>query len=331
MILKQYSPESGIMVCKNNSYQKTNSSAYNLSASTGSFNYMSSVINSSTKLYSKNSVDTGWESEYIYFADYGSKKVVKSRYNGTILNSIQLVNPTSLSVIQNSNQMSIEQNIEDQGCWVIDNNSIIRLSNKLEILTKINNLNSPLFIASSKIDYGCFVIDSNNNIFRFFENGDLIGFGSVPSDIIDIKVNSFGEVYILQQYYLFRYVTVNGSISLVNSVYLPTIFTQHRVSTFDIDNSNDNKYIFIAGWNKYSSTFKIARYTKTCSDSHLSSTYTGELPYIIKVSQHPRSSTLYILCDKTKYSDFESSSSTMEINYSDSSFSSSSSSLSLRR
>ena len=302
MILSQYKPESGIMVFGQNEYQQATVS-YN-----SVFNFVSNILTDiSFNLLSRNYVDACWESGNIYYINQLDNKVRKISFDGTELAELQLANPTSISIIQNSNKMIIEETAEDKGCWIIDGTNVYKTDKDLNVIKTISNLTSPLFVQHSKYDDGCFVLDNSLGILRFSTDGDLIGTGNLPTlTINDIKTNSYGDLFILSKNNLYKCVLNGGSISLSFDLDLSPYFVGMSVSCIDIDTSTTSQYVYIGGGTD--ELVKLVKFDKngTYVNAKL---LDGEFPYVIKVSQHPTSSMIYVLGDKSKYADFESSSS----------------------
>lgn len=302
MYLTQYNPSSGILVSGNSEYQKL-TAKYN-----SVFNFVSNVYTDLTvfSIDNRDCIDSCWESGNIYYSDNSTNKLTKIKYDTTLLYELQLTNPSSLSVIQNAAKMIITENVEDKGVVVIDGNNLIKTDKELNIEHTLTFPSPCSFVYHSRIDNGCFLIYSNN-IFRFNSDYDLIASGtSLITDIKQICVNSYGDLFILGKYYIYKYSVLNGVITLVKSFNLSPYFGSSSVSCFDIATKDQYQYIYIAGGNAVNT--RVMKFNKDLT-YYGSLLTTSEFPYILKIPQHPTSSTMYILCDDTKYSTFESSSS----------------------
>lgn len=318
MITTQYIPTNGIRIF-GNSQSKIATSLYN-----SNFDMVSLTLSDygSFLLNNRNSVDSCWESGNIYLADTITNKVKKLSFDGTELFSLQCTLPKSISVIQREAQMLVNV-VEDRGCWIIDNTDIVRTDNELNVINTITGLTNSEYVISTRNDDGCYVIDANN-IFRFDGEANLVGIGSRPSNIIDIRTNSFGELYILTGTLsrLYKYIYNSGTIGNLNTLNIYSYYNGMSLSSFDIDMGNTYQYIYAVGG--IEDNYKILKVDRNLIVLS-SSTINGEYPWIIRVPQNVTSTSFYILGDNTKYHEFESSSSSSSMSSSSNSSNSSSS------
>ena len=255
------------------------------------FTFISSLIpyEESINLSISQSVDSCWSSGNLFYADLDSGVVTKISYNHDILATLTLTNPLSLSVIQTSVPMddSSPTSVDENGCWILSSGSLTKTDADLNSLVEVTNLPDPLLVTTNHFNGGCYVIDGSFGIMGFDSDGALVSSGSFTYDhVIGCLSDSLGNVFVLTETELYRFVNVSGALSLAHTFSLSSYFPSLSIGSFDIDTSNN--HVYVAGGDN--STIKIVKFNS--SNSFLgSSSISGDFPYILKASQHPSSNT----------------------------------------
>lgn len=267
----------------------------------------------------KQAVDSCWTSGNIF--RLGSNKVIKTNYSGDILYSLSLTAPNSLSVIQFAVPMEDENPGENEclGCWIISGTSVYKTNSNLEIEKEILGLSNPSLVCVNHESSGCYVVDEGVGIYEFDSNADLVGSSTFTDDhILQTTCSASGDLFLLTETKLFKFVNNNGNIVTGVTYNLAAFLGVLPAGSFDIDTFADRVYVS-AGDN---TTLRVLKFNLS-GVLQGSITTSGLFPHVTKVSQHPSSSTLYLLTDEDKIDPVESSSSSSSSS-SDSSSSSSS-------
>jgi hypothetical protein len=313
---------SGITVFGESSYQQ----AYN--GYNSSFLFLTRKINYSdlsSDISSKKRVDSCWMSGHIFRANLADGILTKTNFQDEILESLHIDSPIAISVIQRNAPLPDESPGDEEcvGVWLISGNSILKYDNKLIQQIKIENLGSPIFITSNYKTNGCYVVDELNGIYEFSESGELIGLSNYMSpDIIEIKSDTEGSLYILEEHEMYKYINESGNINLSLTYNLQSFLPYGMdACCFDIDTNNNN--LFIAHGD--STNIFILNFDSSANILG-SGSFSGPYPHVLRVGQHPQSDSFYLLGNNEKFAIFESSSSTSESSSSSSSSTSESSS-----
>ena len=298
-------------------------------------------------------IDSCWESGNIYYADYNTGVVRKIKFDGTEIATLQLTNPSLVSVIQYDAAMSTEVSYppqDDKGCWIADRGTgkIIKTDNQLNILYEISGVIDPVGLTTSANE-GCYVADNDTeNIIKLSSTATIQGIKSYSdfSPIIDTSVNpafqemvvdADGRIWVCANDRLYSLVFTSGSIvqqfvlyplgttspsSSSSSDNLPGE-TMH-LSSIDVDRNIADQFLYVTGGNSNNAFIFKYDFSGNLVDENLY--YDISFPYIIKVSQGLNSDAIYILEDTAKWDEYEYGSSSSS-SYSSSSSSSSSSSV----
>lgn len=255
----------------------------------------------------KHAIDSCWTTGNIYRLD--GEVILKTDFNNEVLSSLSSSSSNSLSVIQNSVPMEDENPSDDEclGCWIVSGTSIIKTDNDLSILFEITNLDSPTLICSNHLSGGCYVVNEGMGIYEFSSDGDLIGVSTfVDLEIINILSNSLGKLFVLTETELYKMSNTDGVISTDVDYNISThLSSGMTIGAFDVDTSSDQ--IFVAAGS--STNIQLLKFNSSGSGILDTSTVTGDFPYLLKVSQHPSSNSLFIISDDDKKDSVNSSSS----------------------
>jgi len=314
---QQISRSRGVTAFGSDGYQQIYSQ-YN-----SSFTFASSLIpyGDSVSLPIQQAVDSCWTSGHIFRLDADSGIVLKTNFQNEELSSLLLSYPYSLSVIQSVVPMEDENPTDDEclGCWIVDGTSLIKTDANLNIEIEIISLSSPSLVCVNHATGGCFVVDEGVGIYEFNSDGDLVGVGTFTDDnIIGLLSNSEGDLYILTETELYKFVNSSGNLTQALSHGLPGYYGTIAIGCFDIDTTTD--YVYVAGGDN--STLRVTKFNSSGSLLATSNS-SNKFPYVIRVSQHPSSDTFYVLTDNEKIEFVESSSSSSSEGYTDSSSTSS--------
>jgi hypothetical protein len=209
------------------------------------------------------------------------------------------------------------------GCWILDGTSVFKTDGDLNETYEISSLSDPSLVCVNHSNRGCYVVDDSLGLLSFDSVGDLIGSGSFTDpSVIGAFANSEGDLYVLTEDDLYKFINVDGNISLSVTFNLSSFLTSQMViGCFDIDTGTD--YIYTGSGDN--STIRIVKFDS--DGAHLGTVSTsGDFPYVIRASQHPSSDTFYVLSDDSKIEVVQSSSSSSSEMFSDPSSSSSDSS-----
>ena len=294
-----------------------------------SFTFISGTLSygESITLPVPQAVDSCWTTGNIFRLDNDSGIVKKTSFSNELQNSLELNSPFSLSVIQHSAPMEDPPDRTDEcvGCWIVDGTSVINTDSNLNVMFEITNITSPTLICTNHNDNGCYVLDLGVGIYAFSSSGDLVGSSSYTNNsVIGFLSNSIGELFVLTETELLKFVNTNGSIDLSITYDLSPISSTMVVGCFDIDTNTD--YLYVAAGNN--TNIETVKFNSSGGLIDISSS-SGKFPHILKVSQHPSSSAFFVIADDRQIEIVNSSSSSSGGTSSSSSSEDSSSSSSL--
>ena len=309
--IKQYIPESGILVASNNGSQR-------VTTDTLEFTYRS-PIDFSVNVASKVTIDSAWETGNIL--RIVGNVVSKTTFSGTSISSAVFTNPNSLSVSQK--RLTIPQNVaewtDEAGCWVTDSyeNKLYLLNANLVIVKTLSGLTHPVQVVSSDFDHGCFVFDDGTSrAIKINSAGIELGFhtyaaladsiSAFPSSALlanKILVDGEGSLWYLYNNILTKVVYNNGLFDTLIHVRPLTDLSlspaQYNAVDFDIARGVlPNKTVVTGGAISNSNSFGktwMANYNSQgfLTSSQINIQTTG--PRLIQVSQMSSTNSVYLV------------------------------------
>lgn len=274
-------------------------------------------------------VDNSWNSSNIYISN--NDKIYKLDRDGTVLASVDLVGASNISVIQGKPRA--DGLTAELGIWVYSSNYIYKYDTNLVQLLAIGGINA-LSVLSSTFDGGCYIADSGLQIIAKVDtNGiheSLIEWNefspviSSTNQIIDLKVDRNGTVFVLSQNYIYRFdFNENGATEqrmvkglgfLNGTTYTTGCFDLDRwidsyvanesSSSFSEDSNDIEQYIYIA-----SGDYDDCKIAKLDRDGNVisSNSFLGYgYPILLKTGQSRYSDAMFLLTNKDKFTEFSS-------------------------
>ena len=341
-ITSHFSPSQGLTIISTSGSQKYPDKLDSYSSITTSIRC--SIFNKNNKFC----MDSCWESENIYYANYDTGYVKKVNFSGTELASLALTTPYMVSVIQDSSSMNTVVTYppqEDKGCWIADaDGTIIKTDNQLNVLYQLSGITNATGIIAD-LDGGCYVAGTylgSNRLIKLSTTATVLAtkpyasFSPAVSNFIEMSLDVSNNLWFTANDKIYSVRYQNGQIiSLLPSPLdpislLPPSVEEYHIGGTDVDRNSLLQYLYVTVGNGLKSY--IIKYdqdgTPIASQLYTDIVY----PYIIKVVQGLASTSLYILEDSAKWDDYgygsssSSSSSSYIENWSSSSSSSSSSS-----
>lgn len=319
-----YNPGQGLMIISPSGSQKYPDKL-------DSYSSISTQIQCST--FNKNNkfcMDSCWESENIYYADYDGGYVKKIGFDGVEIASISLSSPYMVSVIQNSSSMNTTVTYppqEDNGCWIVDDDgTILKTDNQLNILHQfigvtnatgiISDLDGGCYVSGIYLGSSCLVKLSSEAIVLAFKT--YSSFSPSASNFRDMSLDISGNLWFSanDKIYSLRY--QNGQIvSLLPSPLdpisiLPVSTEEYHIGGTDVDRNSLLQYLYVTVGNSLKSY--VIKYDQDGTLIIYQVYNDISYPYIVKVIQGLDSDSLYVLEDSSKWDDYEygSSSSSSE-------------------
>ena len=306
-------------------------------------NNLQSFSNTLTSIYTsihndKFAIDSAWESQKIYYANYDTGYVKKIQYDGTELANISLINPLSLSVIQFDKKMSTvitDPPQEDRGCWIIDigTKKLIKTDNELNQLYSLSGLINPVCVLSD-LDQGCFVADkTTKEIIKISAKALMIDSYVLPSAPREMALDANGILWVVASneriYSLYldnNEIKERFNFSPFNNEGFSSSSSEieDHIGSIDVDRNSFAQYLYVCGGN--SRLGWIAKYDINVNLIAIQKHLNIPFPYVLKVVQGYQSETFYILSDPAKWNEYEYGSSSSSSSSSSSIDSSSSSS-----
>jgi phage tail sheath gpL-like len=130
------------------------------------------------------------------------------------------------------------------GCWILDGTSVFKTDGDLNETYEISSLSDPNLVCVNHSNRGCYVVDDSLGLLSFDSVGDLIGSGSFTDpSVIGAFSNSEGDLYVLTEDDLYKFINVDGNITLSVTFNLSSYLTsQMAIGCFDIDTGTDYIY-----------------------------------------------------------------------------------------
>jgi len=328
-INQYYNPEQGPMVISSVGSKK-------FPKKLNSFSDLLTAIYTSAS-NDKFAIDSSWEAERIYYANYDTGYVRKIQYDGTEIATIELTNPLCLSIIQNASRMSRTVNDppqEDKGCWIADKGTgnVVKTDNLLNITATLSGISSPVSIIAD-MDEGCFVAENNtNSIIKVSSAGVQVNSYVLPDEPKDMALDINGNLWVVCADKRIYNLYVSNNVIRKRRSFSPfsnefsssssSLEENDEIGAIDVDRHSTGQYLYVTGGD--SNYGWIQKYD---SDANLiaSNKYLDiAFPYVLKVVQAYTSTSLYILSDTSKWDQYGygSSSSSSSIDSSSSSSSS---------
>jgi len=328
-INQYYNPEQGPMVISPSGSKK-------FPKKLNSFSDLLTAIYTSAS-NDKFAIDSSWEAERIYYANYDTGYVRKIQYDGTEIATLELTNPLCLSIIQNTSRMARTVNDppqEDKGCWIADKGTgnVVKTDNLLNITATLSGITNPVSIMAD-LDEGCFIAENNtNSIIKVSSSGVQVNSYVLPDEPKDMALDIYGSLWIVCSNRRIYNLYVSNNVIRERRSFSPfssdfsssssSLEENDEIGAIDVDRYSTGQYLYVTGgdsnygWiQKYDSEANLI-----ASNKYLDIAF----PYVLKVVQAYTSTSFYILSDTSKWDQYGygSSSSSSSIDSSSSSSSS---------
>ena len=296
IVKTEYLADQGITAFSDQGYQKFNS------LSQGKF-YYGSPIHTDVTATNRWTVDSCWETGDLFYIS--GNMVYKTKYNGTIIASLTLTNPVSISVIQPSFDVWSIKYGTDLGCWIVDttDETLIKTDANLNIVGTVTTLSNPSRVITTS-DKGCYVFDDGSQqIIKFTENLGIESFLDYSSigittaeDVVSLEstMNSGLCILINSAIYVIKY--ENSIISIFDVIY-PLVDLALEGAVSDISVQKVNGILYAVGCSTTGSwiaKFNISPYVVFQTSGMFSSGFAR----MIEASQYSRAEDVYVIIEE---------------------------------
>ena len=296
IIKTEYLADNGIAAFSYQGYQKFNS------ISEGKF-YYASPLHTDITAINKWTIDSCWETGDLFYIN--GNTVYKTKYDGTLIASLVLTNPVSISVIQPTfNVLSVEYGT-DLGCWIVDETDklLIKTDTNLNIVKTVINLSNPVRVVTSS-DRGCFVLDDTLQwIMKFnssMEMESFIDYSSVGSvsvnDFISLESTIDSGLCILSKNTVYVIKCINGGIG-VSNVFTPIDYLSLVGGVSDIGLQKVNNILYAVGCSTIGSWIAAFNISSTISLVE-SGLFSSGFAKTVEVSQYSNAEDVYVVIEE---------------------------------
>ena len=273
-ITNHYSSSQGLTVASPNGFQQYTDKLDSYSS------VLTGLYVSSFDKNNKYCIDSCWESGNIYYANYDEGYVKKISYDGTIIATLVLVNPSMVAVVQNAISMNTVVTYppqDDQGCWIADKGAgkIIRTDKDLNIIAELSGITTPIAIKSD-IDGGCYVVNGTSLIkissdAQIVDSKTFASFSPAAVKFVDIAIDAQGWIWFcaddnifnlsyaggqFNQQFVLKPLSTDDPFSSSSSSDVADLigeYEAHHIGAIDVDRNNVSRHLYVSGGNSYES------------------------------------------------------------------------------